>query len=257
MRITDHPLYYSVHTRLRAFHIRRLLSSVRQREVFCDVGCGLGYWLESEGKDYPLSVGLDNDQEGLHVNKRRGLKVMVQCIVNDIPLRDNCVDLVICSEVLEHLPDTLDQESLIEMTRVLKTGGRMIITVPALEGINARSKMRNLGHDDPSGGEYHYRMGYTKEMLLEYIHSIPTLTVSQHKYSMFLFSELFMDLQKWVFYRTNKLKEHSDIMNAQNSLFFRVYKFFFPILHLFFLLEDIILCPLLKGHIHIIELEKV
>ena len=46
-----------------------------------------------------------------------------------IPLEDASVDLVWCSEVLEHVPDTAGLLS--EARRVLRTGGRLLVTTPS------------------------------------------------------------------------------------------------------------------------------
>ncbi len=48
--------------------------------------------------------------------------------INDIPLKDSCLDAVICSEVLEHVNSP--NESVRELVRVLKPGGVMALSVP-------------------------------------------------------------------------------------------------------------------------------
>jgi hypothetical protein len=48
---------------------------------------------------------------------------------------DNCFDAVVCSEVLEHVPDP--RRVLVECHRVLKPGGVLLITVPFLYQIHA------------------------------------------------------------------------------------------------------------------------
>jgi SAM-dependent methyltransferase len=47
---------------------------------------------------------------------------------HDLPLDDDCVDAVVCTQVLEHVAEPV--EALVEMRRVLKPGGRLIVTVP-------------------------------------------------------------------------------------------------------------------------------
>jgi SAM-dependent methyltransferase len=47
-----------------------------------------------------------------------------------LPIRDDAVSAVICSEVLEHLNDPL--AAILEFYRVLKSGGETIVTVPWL-----------------------------------------------------------------------------------------------------------------------------
>ncbi len=46
-----------------------------------------------------------------------------------LPFADNSFDRIIASEVMEHIPD--DHAALVELTRVLKPGGIIAITVPA------------------------------------------------------------------------------------------------------------------------------
>jgi SAM-dependent methyltransferase len=45
-----------------------------------------------------------------------------------LPFPDGCFDKVIAAEVLEHVPD--DGAALAELARVLRTGGKMAVTVP-------------------------------------------------------------------------------------------------------------------------------
>ena len=45
-----------------------------------------------------------------------------------LPFADGTFDRVICSEVLEHIPD--DEAAMAELSRVLAPGGTMAITVP-------------------------------------------------------------------------------------------------------------------------------
>lgn len=57
-----------------------------------------------------------------------------QVDIQDIRYPDNSFDVVYCSHVLEHVPD--DRKALLELYRVLKTGGWAILQVP----INAGSE---------------------------------------------------------------------------------------------------------------------
>ena len=51
----------------------------------------------------------------------------------DLPFPADHFDAVVMSEVLEHLDDEVREQSLIEVRRVLKEGGRLLGTVPARE----------------------------------------------------------------------------------------------------------------------------
>lgn len=254
MTARAHPLRYSVHSRLREFHLRRLMAGLRGG-ILLDVGCGLGYLTESLGDGFTC-VGVESDPSSLAQNSRRGLSNMVRGSATRLPFQPDSVDAVICSEVLEHLPEGLDEEALRECCRVLKPGGRLFITVPSLEGLRATAPSRNLGHGTPGTGEYHYRVGYSWAAMAEMLGKVPGLRVAGKAYSMFLASELFMDAVKWVYFRKNKLEEHSDLAGVESSLLFRAYRRVFPLMHLFFLAEDLLLCGSFRGHILILSLEK-
>jgi SAM-dependent methyltransferase len=55
-------------------------------------------------------------------------RIDVVADLRDLPLEDRTFDLVLCTEVLEHLPDP--RPAMAEMRRVLRPGGRLIVTVP-------------------------------------------------------------------------------------------------------------------------------
>jgi SAM-dependent methyltransferase len=63
-----------------------------------------------------------------------------------IPVPDGAFDVVLCTEVLEHVPDPA--AALGEFARVLSRGGRLILTAPLGSGI----------HQQP----YHFYGGYTR-----------------------------------------------------------------------------------------------
>ncbi|MBW1712938.1 MAG: class I SAM-dependent methyltransferase [Deltaproteobacteria bacterium] len=250
----DHVLKYSVHTRLREYHLRRLMPAL-DRGRLLDVGCGLGYLTQVLGRGL-TAVGLDSDYKSLVLNRRQGAGSFVQGDAAGLPFKEASFDLAVCSEMLEHLPPGLDEQCLAEMARVVKPGGRILITLPSLEGLRAMSRLRNLGHDDPQGGEFHHRPGYAWPEIKALIDRCPFLRVSQRKYSMFLLSEMFMDLLKLVYLKKEGLREHSDIAGAGESPLFKVYRLFFPLLHFIFICEDLTLSRLFKGHILVLALER-
>lgn len=55
-------------------------------------------------------------------------KVMIKMDIQDIKLPDNTFDVILCSHVLEHVPD--DRKAMQELYRVLKPDGWAIIQVP-------------------------------------------------------------------------------------------------------------------------------
>lgn len=68
-----------------------------------------------------------------------------ECDITDIPVADSSYDVILCTEVIEHVPEPI--KVLAEMRRILKPGGKLIITAPLGSGI----------HQEP----YHFYGGYT------------------------------------------------------------------------------------------------
>ncbi len=93
-----------------------------------DLGCGSG------GNLKVLSAmgavfGADRSEQALQLCARRGDFLLILADGEDIPAKDCCFNLVTALDVLEHIED--DQAVLREMYRILKPGGRALITVPA------------------------------------------------------------------------------------------------------------------------------
>ena len=106
-----------------------LLSEARAGERVLDLGCGAGRFvaaLRDAGAD---PVGVELADGALERARRNVPGADFRAMTDEIPLEDSSVDLVWCSEVLEHVPDTAGLLS--EVRRVLKTGGRLLATTPA------------------------------------------------------------------------------------------------------------------------------
>jgi SAM-dependent methyltransferase len=94
-----------------------------------DIGCGLGEVLAGLIDDFTC-FGVDvADSNVKRARRRLGVGATIsQGSAFAIPCGDESMDAVICLEVLEHLID--DRSALLEMLRVLRPGGILIIAVP-------------------------------------------------------------------------------------------------------------------------------
>lgn len=104
-----------------------------------DVGCGSGrHTCAAAMHENVCSVGLDlcfddvrQADQRLELN-RAWIKGRCGTLVADItnlPFPDDHFDLVICSEVLEHVP--AHEQALKELVRVLKPGKNLVVSVPS------------------------------------------------------------------------------------------------------------------------------
>ena len=107
-----------------------LLGEARHGERVLDLGCGAGRFvaaLRGAGAD---AVGVELADAALHRAHANAPGADLRLVEPDgsLPLEHGSVDLVWCSEVLEHVPDTA--HLLLEVRRVLRSGGRLLVTVP-------------------------------------------------------------------------------------------------------------------------------
>ncbi len=114
---------------------------LKAQSVVLDAGCGTGRHLRELAKnpDWKI-VGIDKNEKDLF-DAGQSLKdvreifgypnnncYVMKADINKLPFADEAFDCVICSEVLEHIPQHHD--ALQELLRVLKPQGDLIISVP-------------------------------------------------------------------------------------------------------------------------------
>ncbi len=105
-----------------------------------DIGCGSGRHLAEAltienttvfGADI-LVMDLNEAKDRLDflgkIGEYRGICQLLCADIARLPFSDNFFDLVICSEVLEHIPD--DRKAVSELVRVLKPGKTLVVSVP-------------------------------------------------------------------------------------------------------------------------------
>lgn len=119
--------------RRQASMLAELLSSVPAPATIVDVGCGDGFATRVAADRNPGHhfAGLDWSVPSLASAKARGLAVLRAGLDSPaLPLRPASVDVIVMSEVIEHLVDT---DSAIEAAhRALKPGGSLLLSTPNL-----------------------------------------------------------------------------------------------------------------------------
>lgn len=154
------------------------LEEVKEGSLVLDVGAGGGpfrkYLNHTNYKSQDL-VPLDPSQleEGTY-----GQIDIVSDIV-DIPLSDSSVDVILCTEVLEHVPEPI--LAIKEFSRLLKTDGVLLLTAPLGSGL----------HQEP----FHFYGGYTPHFYnlyldkygLELLEIIPNQGSISHLFQQFYF----------------------------------------------------------------------
>lgn len=102
-------------------------------KIILDAGCGRGFYVQALSfYAFPTEI------HGIDLNAKYVAKARKTCLdkrvkikkgsLYALPYPDNYFDFIICSEILEHLED--DSAGLLELKRVLKKTGTLIVTVP-------------------------------------------------------------------------------------------------------------------------------
>ena len=141
-----------------------LLAEARPGERVLDLGCGAGRFVAALRVHGAQAVGVEIAAAALERARANapGADLRLAEPAGSLPLEAGSVDLVWCSEVLEHIADTA--HALSEIRRVLRTGGRLLVTTPY------HGRLRNVAialarfeaHFDPLG--QHLRF-YTRRSL--------------------------------------------------------------------------------------------
>ncbi|UCH35533.1 MAG: methyltransferase domain-containing protein [Armatimonadota bacterium] len=120
-----------------------------------DVGCGAGAGLLVFSQ-LGRVIGLDRSEEALRLSRSRGDFPLIGGTAERLPVADGAVDVVTALDVLEHISD--DQAAVIEMARVCKPGGLVVITAPAYQSLWSE-------HDEALDHFRRYRAGDVRKLL--------------------------------------------------------------------------------------------
>lgn len=165
----------------RAWMVRRMIAKyATPNEPILDAGCGTGLNLRHlpEG-----STGIDINPRNIELLRRRlPNHTVVEGDVEAMPFADASFGTVLCTEVIEHIPDP--SAALAEYRRVLQPGGVLIGSVPARSAI---WKLRFLSSTCPHSEPFHneYLPHEVREMLTGW-------NVEQLRYSLLHFNVLFV-----------------------------------------------------------------
>ena len=98
-------------------------------DYFVDLGCGGGWILKSLTLESGYAIGLDFSDEMI-VNARtvQAGDALLQGEIGRLPLKSGSLDKALCYFVLINMMDDADiQRSILDMLRVLKSGGKLLI----------------------------------------------------------------------------------------------------------------------------------
>jgi SAM-dependent methyltransferase len=150
-----------------------------------DAGCGAGRHLSEAFRYRGIHVvGIDLNKEDV-VTAKNTLKIMqhkgeggggswliARSDITNLPFDDETFDIVICSEVLEHIPK--QKKAAKEIIRVLKSGKSLVVSVPRYLPERICWALSEDYHNEEGG---HVRI-YRRKQLIELLESAGTKCVS-------------------------------------------------------------------------------
>ncbi len=108
---------------------RHILNMLSPGSIVLDLGCGTGLITKQFiGRSQPV-IALDLNHWALSRLDGKPAVVTIQGDGEALPIRDDSVDLVIATEMIEHLEDP--RKTAAEVYRVCKKGGRVLGSVPS------------------------------------------------------------------------------------------------------------------------------
>ena len=152
-----------------------------------DIGCGSGRHVAAAyGLEGARVIGADLNLDDLNEARQRldfhdqlgahggGVWNLAAANVTRLPFSDDCFDLVICSEVLEHIPD--HETAIREVVRVLKPGKPLVVSVPRFF---PECICWALSKDYSSANQGHVRI-YRKKKLIDLLERAGTCFCGYH-----------------------------------------------------------------------------
>jgi cyclopropane fatty-acyl-phospholipid synthase-like methyltransferase len=128
---TERPEVFAA-SKSRLEYLVRLAGKVSQGRTLLNIGCGSGY-LEQFAKQMSWQV-LSVDPDAQSVDRLKPMGIDARCgMIESLPVASESVNVVVSTEVFEHLMAETMDAGLKEIQRVLARGGALIGTVPYRE----------------------------------------------------------------------------------------------------------------------------
>ena len=118
---------YDTNKRLDVIFNELLVENISGKKLL-DAGCGTGWFSKLACQRGARVTSMDLGEKLL---SKVALKCQSQRVIGsilDMPFDDNSFDIIISSEVIEHVPEPA--KALKELFKVLKPGGKLILTTP-------------------------------------------------------------------------------------------------------------------------------
>jgi len=107
----------------------------REHNRILDVGCGIGFFLETALERNWEVFGTEYTDESVNICEQKGIQ-MYKGEIENIEFNDLKFDVVVSIEVLEHISNPLSH--LERINQILRPGGTLYLTTPNFNSLNRR-----------------------------------------------------------------------------------------------------------------------
>lgn len=111
------------------WRLKQVVRYVEKGEKILDFGCGYqAYFLRHIKNTVSSGIGIDYDIENIKIGSN--IKLVKLRFIDKLPLAENFYDKIFLLAVIEHMPLISVLPLFYELRRVLKKGGKIILTTP-------------------------------------------------------------------------------------------------------------------------------
>lgn len=174
---TRHLMWYRFHT---------MMNMIRGRHLsVLEIGAGDGDVVLNLSKKGYRCFAMDISDIRLkkyeNEAKQHGIRQLLGNVEDKIPLEDESMDVVLCGEIIEHVPD--NDKAVQEIHRVLKRNGQFILSVPYRETLKI-AKCPDCGKQFELNGHLHtYDKKSVQSLLERHGFSIARIHIGHTKFS--------------------------------------------------------------------------
>lgn len=209
------------------------IKNIMKNKKVLDVGCGYGEYLQLYQKRGFKVTGIDIDKKAI-----KDVKNAKYGSVTNLPFKNRSFDIINCIDVLEHVYD--EEKSFSEISRVIKKGGILIMTVPnasfpiTYDPIN---KLLSIFKKHIKIGIWHWghKKLYSKENLFQMLNKY-NFKIAKYEQKSHLFTALFVNyipyiIDKFILKGTYKegkkspplflIKKVYKVLNSIDQCFFK------------------------------------
>lgn len=130
-RSNNRTVYYHLISRINV--VVSIVNHMIPKKLYvCEVGCGEGHIIKKINSDFKVGVDISYERLRLAKNNMSGNSCLICADADNLPFKEGVFDVVISSEVIEHL--NKDNHAIDNIRHILKDRGKLVLTTPSRWG---------------------------------------------------------------------------------------------------------------------------